>query len=290
MKICAITMVYRDYWALSQWYAHYGRALGPENLYVVAHGVDPKLQELCPEANVFAIPREDLNRFDQIRGNWLNNLQNGLAQVYDWVIRTDADELICLDPAQYESFEDLLSQQERGALFSLGLNLFEFPEDTPLQESEMALAHRPNAVFTGHYSKAWVVRNRIGLKRHGIQVRPKLVPDYPFDMPRGVYMVHLKYANIEACEKADHERQLVARREGRGLPGALWRDATKSSVRHYHRALQLPLAPWEEAEDEAWHALQDPERDIKNGFIRAKFLKFSVRTELPEWFKHYPAP
>ena len=41
MKICALTMVYRDYWALRQWYRHYGDLVGAQNLYIVAHGPDP---------------------------------------------------------------------------------------------------------------------------------------------------------------------------------------------------------------------------------------------------------
>ena len=52
MNICAITMVYKDYWALSQWYAHYGRMLGFDNLYIVAHGADAKIASLCPRATV----------------------------------------------------------------------------------------------------------------------------------------------------------------------------------------------------------------------------------------------
>jgi len=79
MKICAITMVYRDYWALSQWYAHYSRHLGSDHLYIVAHGHDPKISELCPRANVVTVPRDDLAGFDRVRGHLLNGLQDGLG-------------------------------------------------------------------------------------------------------------------------------------------------------------------------------------------------------------------
>ena len=58
MNICAITMVYKDYWALSQWYLHYGRLVGFDNLYVVAHGADPEIARLCPRATVITVPRE----------------------------------------------------------------------------------------------------------------------------------------------------------------------------------------------------------------------------------------
>ena len=91
MRISAITMVYRDYWALSQWYAHYSRHLGSEHLYIVAHGHDPRVSELCPRANVVTVPRDDLSGFDRVRGHLLNGLQDGLGAIYDWVIRTDGE-------------------------------------------------------------------------------------------------------------------------------------------------------------------------------------------------------
>ena len=75
MKICAITMVYRDYWALSQWYAHYGKHLGPQNLFVIAHGPDPEIARLCPQASVIAIPRDGFAHFDKSRSRMLNGIQ-----------------------------------------------------------------------------------------------------------------------------------------------------------------------------------------------------------------------
>ena len=70
MKICAVTMVYRDHWALSQWYRHHARLLGVENLYVVAHGADPEIARLCPGASVITIPRDDLSSFDRTRARF----------------------------------------------------------------------------------------------------------------------------------------------------------------------------------------------------------------------------
>ena len=68
-------MVYCDHWALSQWYKHYARQLGVENLYIIAHGRDDRIDDICPGANVITIPREDLNRFGWSRGEVLNEFQ-----------------------------------------------------------------------------------------------------------------------------------------------------------------------------------------------------------------------
>jgi hypothetical protein len=121
MKICALTMVYRDHWALSQWYMHYGRLLGFENLYVIAHGRDDEISEICPNAKVVTIPRDNLDRFDGVRSEILNEFQISLTQTYDWIIRTDADELVCLDPNHYSSFQALFSKRWGPAVFALGL-------------------------------------------------------------------------------------------------------------------------------------------------------------------------
>ncbi|WP_406646107.1 glycosyltransferase family 2 protein [Aliisedimentitalea scapharcae] len=284
MKLCAVTMVYRDYWALSQWYAHYARALGAENLYIVCHGPDPKVAAACPKANVFSVPREDMQHFDSLRSEMLNNLQNGLAQVYDWVIRTDADELICLDPQLFTGFEDLFSQNSGDALFALGLEVFESPTDSPIPDGTSALNHRRSAVFSGHYSKAWAVRKRIGLKRHGIKIRSKLVESYPFVMPPGVYLAHLKYANFDVLWSTNEVRKEVARSKGKGLPGTAWRKADRLSKQKILRATQLPELPWDQARDQAWAALQSPLRDPKNGLVRTRSLRFEARTQLPDWF------
>ena len=114
-------MVHKDYWALRQWYRHYSNALGAENLFVVAHGPDPVVQEICPAASVITIPRDRLQGFDHWRGRLLNGIQRGLLEIYDWVIRTDADELICVDPQLWSSLPKMLAAQEASAIFALGV-------------------------------------------------------------------------------------------------------------------------------------------------------------------------
>lgn len=95
MPVSAITMVYKDYWVLSQWHAHHARLLGAENLFVVSHGNDPRHRELCPGSHVIGIPRDFGDEtFDFARHKMLNHLIASLNECYDWVLTLDADELI----------------------------------------------------------------------------------------------------------------------------------------------------------------------------------------------------
>ena len=167
MKVCAITMVYRDYWALAQWIRHYSKHLGIENLYVVAHGPDDKVNEIAKGANIWTIPRDTLEGFDKRRNKMLNQFQSGLLQFYDWVVRTDTDELVCLDPTQYGSISNLLNETTEDAVFSIGLNVFEQADDDEMSADVSVFESRTVAVISGNYSKAWAVRTDAPLMRHG---------------------------------------------------------------------------------------------------------------------------
>jgi len=280
-------MVYRDYWALSQWYAHYGRKIGSANLFIVAHGCDDRISEICPDASVITIPRDDLTGFDAMRGRLLNSIQDGLGVVYDWVIRTDVDELICIDPAQYASFADMFRLHSGStAIFALGFNLVEGPKDRVLQSSDRVFGRRRNAVFSGHYSKAWAARRGVPLVRHGIGVPHGSVASATFDMPAGVYLAHLKYANIEALSEANQHRMQIGSGGQRGLPGKAWSEADKDTLKFYRKFAQLPLKRWPKASELARHQLiEAPVRDARQNVLRARSINFPFRTLLPEWFK-----
>jgi hypothetical protein len=147
MRNCALTMVYRDYWAISQWYTHYSRHLGAENLFTIAHGQGDWISELCPRAHVVVAPRDNLARFDQKRGQMLNAVQDELGQIFEWVIRTDADELICLDPSRFESLSEMFKSTTAPAVFAMGLNLAELEKDGELTKARPALMARSDAVL-----------------------------------------------------------------------------------------------------------------------------------------------
>lgn len=278
-------MVYRDHWALAQWFLHFAGALGAENLYVIAHGADPEIARICPGASVLTLPRDRLDGFDRIRGQMLNAFQDGLRQSYDWVIRTDADELICLDPALWPDFPSFLAAQSAPAVFALGFDLTEAEDDTPLSPGAPVFHHRRQALFCGHYSKAWAVRTAVGLVRHGVQTAPDRIAGLPFCLPDGAYLAHLKYANLAALDAANHHRRDIAAGPGRGLPGAGWAQADQRALRFLLRAARLPEQEWTQASRTARDALRnDPVRDLAAGLLRARSLTFDFKTRLPDWF------
>ncbi len=286
MKICAITMVYRDYWALGQWYRHYGAHLGPENLYVVAHGHDPEIARICPEASIITIPRDTLRNFDRVRMRMMNGFQAGLINAYDWVIQTDADELVCFNPATYGSFEALFEASKAPALFALGLNLAEMPGDPPLSPGESPFATRTAACMTGHYSKAWAVRKALPLRWHGVFCGHRKTDDFHFEMPDDAFFVHLKHANADALRQANAVRQSVAESVGADWNVNGWSNPDVHAERFFRKMEIIPALPWNEALALGYAEIRDkPVRDPKRGIVKPPFVNYLCRTDLPEWFR-----
>mgnify|MGYP000309564184 CR=1 FL=1 len=278
-------MVYRDHWALFQWYTHYARHLGAENLYVVAHGADPEISKICPRANIITVPRDNLTGFDRARGDMLNGLQDALGAIFDWVIRTDVDELICVDPAHFPSLKDVFEKQaDTNCLFALGIDVVEAADDKELGAADLALGHRKNAVFSGHYSKAFAVRRGTHMVRHGVENTKNAT----FTMPQGVYLLHLKYANIDALQVSNEHRIAIANGPERGLPGESWRDAPRSALRFLRRFESLPNLPWEQSVAAAYAVISErPETEADKGVMRARSIRFEHKTILPSWFQKH---
>jgi len=282
MKIAAITMVHKDHWALSEWYRHYGTRIGYANLFVIAHGRDDEIQRICPEASVISIPRDDLAGFDRKRGEMMNGLHQGLLQVYDWVIRTDADELICLDPAHWTDFASLFGAVRVPVLFALGFDLVETPDDGPIGT---LFETRRHAAFTGHYSKAFATCEALPLALHGVRVPPRRLTKLPHVIPEGVYLAHLKYANGQALTEMDALRAEIAGGDGKGLPGFAWKEAAADAEKFLTGFAAKRLVTWDEARREAFDALtRDPVRMEDRNVVKTRSERFGTRTVLPDWF------
>ncbi|WP_108838701.1 glycosyltransferase family 2 protein [Tateyamaria sp. Alg231-49] len=286
MKICAITMVYRDYWALAQWIRHYSKHLGIENLYVVVHGPDEKVNDIASGANIWTIPRESLEAFDKRRNKMLNQFQSGLLQFYDWVIRTDTDELICVDPDLHGSLERFLAQTTDDAVFATGLNVFEQADEQEMPHNVSVFDCREAAVITGNYSKAWAVKTNVPLMRHGVKLTKDKRVAYSYSFPQGVYLAHIKFANIDALADVNATRKEVARSGVSGLPGWGWKRADEHTKKFFIEAETLDFTSWSEAVADALQRLTtDMKYDEKDGVIRAPGIPYLAKIKLPKWFK-----
>ena len=285
MRIAALTMVYRDHWALSRWVAHHGAQLGPENLFIVAHGPDPEIARIAPDSSVLTVPREGFDNFDKARAEMLDGFHAGLSKVYDWVIRTDADELICFDPARYDGLPQVFATHgDTPVLTALGFDVAETDADDPISPGPV-FAQRKQIAFSGHYSKAVASRRPIAFRLHGVQVAPRRLEGFPFKMPEGLYLAHLKYANRAVLDAGNAVRMAVANGPGIGLPGAGWQAADDDAQTFYAQFAQKSWRGWDEAAEDAYRALSvKPARVERFNVVKTRALKLTRRTTLPDRF------
>lgn len=238
----AVTMVYEDYFFLDRWYQYYSAQLGAENLFVYSHGNDPKHRQIAPDANVMHVPRTPaMTKFDRRRWKMLGSFASGMLEFYNWMIVSDVDEIMVVDPdvapGLLAYLEAELPVKKRAPLniSPLGLELIHCPQEEPLpiEDGETILSRRRIFRPSRNYSKPCLIgapavfgpgghRNTLG-RRH---------------LPQDLYLLHLKFCDLpQLVARADQRQAVVAaaKRENADFEkGHPW-DNTLAS---YHRILE----------------------------------------------------
>ncbi|KPL54009.1 hypothetical protein ABB55_18815 [Prosthecomicrobium hirschii] len=153
MRIAAITNTFNEPEFLPFWVEHHGRQVGFRNLFVVTHGADPRPRWLDRRVQVITMP---LDEFDETRrARFMTQLQHFLLSSYDWVVMSDADELIVADPARYSGLRDYLRRNPGVPTFNtVGLNVVQNrATEAPLQPGKPLFRQRAYVQFWAHYCK-----------------------------------------------------------------------------------------------------------------------------------------
>lgn len=212
--IGAVTMVYKDYQFLKRWYDYYDNQFGAENLFVYSHGNDPEHRRIATKANVINVPRDPgMHLFDRRRWRMMSALASGMLEFYNWMIVSDVDEILVVDPDVAPNLVDYVSDRyadKKGPknLSPLGIELIHKPDEEPLPIEDNATILSRRRIFrpSRNYSKPCLVgapvvfgpgghRNNLG-RRH---------------MPESLYLIHLKYFDLPATEaRAEAQKKLLA--------------------------------------------------------------------------------
>lgn len=195
-KVIAITMARNEVFFLEKWIEHYGTELGHENLYVLLHGNSPKLRCIDERVNFINIPVRDndtvgYDRFNEDRFSLINAIANELNNYFDWVIVTDVDEFIVVDPDLGISLSQYLDQPQSDSVLSvIGLDVVHRTNNEPdiLNFDKKILAQRRFCRFNPLYCKPAISSIAITRAKGNHYTTHKTLT-----FGSGLYLFHLKF-------------------------------------------------------------------------------------------------
>lgn len=187
-RVAALTMVRNEAALLPLWCRHYLRQVGAGNLYVLDHA--------SQDGGTQGIPAEVTTLSDgPLDEDWrvacVTEAVRALLARYDWVVHSDADELVLADPRHFPSLADYAAAESSPAARAIGLDLHHIPgEEKPLNPALSLGAQRRWVRFAASMCKPALVREAV-----------RWTPGFHASEPPGrfgaLYCVHLRYVDLD---------------------------------------------------------------------------------------------
>lgn len=217
-RTAVITMVRDEGQMLPRWVDYYGRQVGVSNLVVLDdNSVDGSADDL--PCTVYRLPPPPWKRpWSKTRLGLANGIARGLLACYDVVVFTDVDEFIVADPEKYDGLVDYLSANAGTRVIApLALELLHNVEvEAVLDPTRPLLQQRRFVKFSPGMCKPLV--KRVGQPWNGAFHRISA----PFEVDRDLWMLHLKYSDVEVLETVAEHRRRIHQQENRGHPDSFW--------------------------------------------------------------------
>ncbi len=217
-SVAALTVVKDESEMLPRWISHYGERLGLDHLVVLDDAsVDGSTDGVATDGiEVRRVTLPGGIEFERARIRMANHTAAELLERFDWVVFTDADELLVVDPRRHDSYRHLLASTEQPVLAPVGLNVVHRPRaETELDLGRPILEQRGFAYLTQMMSKPSTKRvaARWRLASHGIAS--------PYEVRRDLFCVHLKFADVDRLRATTTHRRELNEQDGRG--GGSWK-------------------------------------------------------------------
>ncbi|WP_143055204.1 glycosyltransferase family 2 protein [Nocardioides luteus] len=214
-RIAVLTIARDEGEMLTRWVDHYGRQAGHENLIVFDDGsTDGSTDDLA--CTVQHLPGFRKGNFEAGRMGLASGVAQGLLGVYDVVIFTDVDEFLVPDPARYADLSDYLARRPERVIAPFALNVVHHTAvEGPLISGKPILGQRAYAQFAPLMCKPSVKRVPAAWTSASHGIRAPYMPD------PGLFMVHMKFADVDLLRRQADRRNELAKAVGRGK-GSSW--------------------------------------------------------------------
>lgn len=234
LRVAVMTMTRDEADMLPRWVRYYGAQVGTTNLFVIDdNSTDGSTADL-PCTLLHLPPGPWKASWMQTRVSLVNSVSRGLLTCFDVVIFTDVDEFLVPDPARHGGLLDYLAARAgTDVIAPVAVNVLHAPAVEPaLDPTRPVLQQRSFVKWAPGMCKPLVKRQpAIWLQGfHGIKA--------PFAIDPELFLLHLKYFDVDALVDVADRRQELHLQEGRGSAKSSWPLGAE--------AIRQQLADWVE--------------------------------------------
>ena len=159
-RVAAVTMVYNEDVLLPIWLRNNAKQVGIENCFVVDHGSDDGSTLDLHGATRLRIPRSPYDPHKQ--SAWNSDFCSSLLHWYDYVIYSDVDEIIVVDPKIAPSIQEFCRLPLPAISNVIGLNVQHVIQIEPdIDLTLPVLRQRPYSFFCSPMCKPLLIRRKV---------------------------------------------------------------------------------------------------------------------------------
>jgi Glycosyl transferase family 2 len=218
-----VTMVKDDHDFLRRWVKYYGDIFGREALYVFAHGGEPEISEIAAGCNVMRLPPGYDPKWAGRRARLFGNMARALQNYFDFVLVTDVDEFIVVDPETGFDLRTFLTRRRTGSVISpIGVEVVHRPQEEPEPIDTHILGPRRFVRFSSFYCKPIILGTpQVSFARgQHYSTHPEL------RVFQRLYLFHMKF-----CDRHDSQALLESRAQTISTAGYGEESETELSTR-----------------------------------------------------------
>jgi hypothetical protein len=211
MEVAAVTMTYNEADYLPVWVRYYSAQVGARNCFIFDHGSDDGSTRRLGDVNVIKIPRSAVD--DDRQARFLSRFCSSLLDWYDWVVRSDVDEIVVADPARHRSLRHYCEACDHQDVVSgVGFNVVHAGEEAALDPSEAILGQRHWMYFLASMCKPSLIRRSVDWSA-GFHRANDAEPTF-----NDLYLFHLRFADRDIGLR----RLAKTRSQPRADPDGAW--------------------------------------------------------------------
>ena len=173
--LAAMTMVHEEDFFLERWIAHWRQYIPAQHIYILNHGNSHDVARIADGCTVVRLPYDTTKKaVNQRRWQIMSLHGSSLTSYFDWVVCSDVDEFVVLDPSVDQSLPEYLAQiaardHVPPAITTFAIEMVHVPEiePEPIVHGEPIVGKRRCYRLNSNYAKPCILGQPMEFKAGG---------------------------------------------------------------------------------------------------------------------------